>query len=84
MNNGLIKIVVLLVVAISFLGACSKETNERVYTAKEIKIISDSFVKAKEKELLIQSQKDLEYRKAIELRYRIDSIKRVGEEDKNH
>ncbi|HTO15899.1 MAG TPA: hypothetical protein VLZ83_09010 [Edaphocola sp.] len=69
-----------ILVSIFFLTACSKESKERVYTEQEAQQISDSFIKSKEKALNEQARKDLEYRKAIELRSRIDSIKNNNSE----
>lgn len=55
--------------------SCSKTENERVYTKEEMQIITDSARAANIKAANIAAQKDLEIRKAIELKSRMDSIK---------
>jgi hypothetical protein len=62
-------------------ASCAKSPEERFYSKAEVDRIADSLLALKLKELTEQAEQDLELRKKIELKYRIDSLKRVAEKE---
>ena len=69
------------IVFVLLISACTKTEKERYYTQEEVQRITDSARLANIKLATAAAQKDLEIRKAIELKSRMDSIKK-GEKRK--
>lgn len=62
-------------VAVLLLGSCSKTKQQRYYTKEEVQHITDSAKAAHLKIATAAAERDLEVRRTIELKSRMDSIK---------
>lgn len=72
----------ILLIALCGLMACAKTEPGRTYSKEEVKRIVDSTIKSKTASEAAQNAKDFEFRKAIELRSRMDSIQKAQKEQK--
>lgn len=70
----------ILLIALSSLMACAKTEPGRTYSKEEVKHIVDSTIKSRTASEAAQNAKDLEIRKAIEIRSRMDSIQKAQKE----
>ncbi len=71
------KIIGLSIVFVVVLSSCTKTVKEQYYTKEEVQRITDSALQANLQAAKEAAEKDLEFRKAIELKARMDSIKEV-------
>ncbi|RYD99208.1 MAG: hypothetical protein EOP54_04960 [Sphingobacteriales bacterium] len=67
----------ILLVALCGLMACAKTAPTRTYSKEDVKRIVDSTIKSKIASEEAQNAKDFEFRKAIEIRSRMDSIQKA-------
>lgn len=70
----------IVLLALTGLMACAKTEQTRTYSKEEVKQIVDSTIKSKTASEAAQNAKDLEMRRAIEIRSRMDSIQKAKQE----
>ncbi len=71
------RIIGLGIAIVLLVGSCSKTEKERFYTKEEMQHIVDSARAANIQSATAAAQKDLEIRRTIELKSRMDSIKQA-------
>lgn len=72
----------ILLLALTGLMACAKPEQTRTYSKEEVKRIVDSTIKSKTTSEAAQNAKDIEMRRAIEIKSRMDSIQKAKREPK--